>query len=119
MESKEDKKKRLYSDGCPYCGYSFTPHGTHMFTWQHIWPRRRNGPDISENMKPCCSGCNTDMESAFVDDCPAALECYRSIVNADIGKLSSALGHIDTLNLSGKARKLMRKKKKILKNTLL
>jgi hypothetical protein len=115
---KIQKKQIALQTGCPYCNEKFSNEKMYRFSWQHILPKRRNGKDIIENMRPCCYGCNTDMELSLIDDCPGALACYRSMYNYNKGNLIHALVFMNINNVTGSSKKLLRKKKKQAKNVL-
>ena len=111
---KKEMKNKLYHKGCFYCGESFSLDGVNRFSWQHIYPKRKGGKDTIENLRPCCYGCNTDMENIIIDDCPGALFCYRDILKSPKGKIIHFFGEKELI-LSGKAKKLLRKlNKKVL-----
>lgn len=70
---------------CAYCGTWMVASTKHTppwrgFSWQHVLPRRRGGTDDPSNLRPCCRGCNTDLAHPVVDDCPAALACWRALM---------------------------------------
>lgn len=116
---KNRKKQIFLKKGCPYCGEPFSNKDMNRFSWQHILPKRRNGKNTVENMKPCCYGCNADMELSIVDDCPGALACYRSMYDYNKGYLIHALALMTISNATGQSKRLLRKKQKQAKNMLL
>ena len=70
---------------CRYCGVLMqkgappgAPMPLDMATMQHVIPRWRGGPNVRENLRPCCFGCNSLLDAAA--DCPGLVACARAIV---------------------------------------
>lgn len=74
---KQKLQASLFSP-CPYCNRPYHDAGRYV-TMQHVLPKRRGGQNTLENCRPACYQCNQDLAVDNIDDCPAALACYRDI----------------------------------------